>query len=110
MVWHGFEIVCVDLAEDAEYNDPRAISAVGYEAPSLTISPLDKVAAIQASDVGSRPFVHLLVNGDPEIPAVEEVDGKRYLRVADEFTPDDPLMSLPTCDEYEFQKETEHIS
>lgn len=110
MAWHGFEIVCIDLADDSEYSDPRAITHVGYEAPSLTISPLDKVAAIQASNVGTRPFVHLKVNGTPVVPEVKELDGTRYLRVADDFSPDDPLMGLPTCDEHEYAMETEHIS
>lgn len=105
MTWNGFNIVCVNVDEESEFDDPRAITEFGIQAPKLRVKAADMVWSIQQS---RGHYVHLEVNGEEINPIPEREDGVRYLRVADTLTSEDPLMELPTCTEYKLQERVEN--
>lgn len=92
-------IVCIEINEDSEYDDCRQITHLGFLAPSLTKRKMDRVWwSVNSSNVGGYFVWH-----DEQIHKLQAAeDGDyRYVRAADEDTPSDPLLNLPTCDEYE---------
>lgn len=109
MAWDGFEIVCITLEGSAEYEDPRAISRIGILAPTLTMKDIEVAWSIQDGKEDSS-YVHVDVDGEAVAPTPDRIDGVRFLRVADEPSPDDPLLGLPTCEEYEREERLDEVA
>lgn len=106
MTWEGFPIACIELKEESEFDDPRSIATFGILAPTLKKKAADKVWAIQQS---RGHYVKLEGDEQSINPTPDTVDGVRFIRVADEPSPDDPLMDLPTCEEYEMDSRFENL-
>lgn len=104
MAWDGFELVCIEPEPDSEFDDVRSIDRFGFLAPTLRNK--------------SREYLWWLVERhDPAVfvrtdegvrPARADVVGdRRLIRVADDLTPDDPLLGLPTCEDYRSERQAE---
>lgn len=102
MVYNGFELTCIKVGDDSLYEDPRSIEAYGFEAPTLTIKPAGLVASIQNNRGDHGPYVHLKINGEVVIPESVHTDDGHYLRTLSDWDEDDPLMRLPTCEDYQY--------
>lgn len=109
MAYDGFELVCIEVDEESSCDDPRSIDSFGFEAPSLITKPAEVVASIQKNRKADGPYVHLKVNGQVIIPEVASAEEGYYLRTMSEWNPDDPLMELPTCNEYRYSSKMESI-
>lgn len=104
--WEGFEIVCVDVNQDDEYDDCRAIEQIGFLAPSLNLDA--RVKAWESLE--KRPYwYHVEINGEQVHPVPDKVGNRKFIRVADENTPDDPLLELPSCAEYKRKQQLEAL-
>lgn len=104
---HSWEIVCVDVDTDREYTDCRAITELGYLAPTLRTKSADVVGA--QIHQGHRRF-HLDVDGESvPLQADRDPDVNFYVRALDEDEPGDPLLELPSCDKYQLENKLEGV-
>lgn len=97
MTWNGHSIVCIEVDEESEFDDPRSISAIGFLAPKLKVQETGMAWGILKS---RENYLCLEIDGKPVNPVPETVNGVKYLRTADALTPEDPLMELPTHEVY----------
>jgi len=92
----GYEVICVTLDYDSEYEDCRRIDEVGFRTPdgsTATRSPEQVWAMIERD--GDTVVVEY--RGErSELVAVTE-DGRRYVRTEPEDTPEDPLLKKQPC-------------
>lgn len=104
--WEGFEIVCVERDEDAEFDDCRSIDTIGVLAPSLKRHDHD----VAWASLQKRPYwYHVDVNGEAVHPEPDTDGDRKFIRITDGRTEDDPLLQLPDCDEYELQHQFESL-
>lgn len=99
---YSWEVLCVDVDEDSEYDDCRAVDEIGFRvAAGLRRKTMDTAAVMVES--GNTDY-HVTVDGErvPLQPVVDEPP--RYLRTLDEDSSTDPLLDLPTCAEYEMEQ------
>lgn len=92
----GYEVQCVSVDYDSRHDDCRAIEAVGFEAVDggftrKTPEEVHRLVAEAGEEVyvvyhGERSRVRPATDGDT-----------RYVRAADEDTPEDPLLKQPSC-------------
>ena len=92
----SWEVVAVGLDDDAEHDDCRQITDIAYLAPSLTTAKIDVIASKINS--GYTPYHLETPGGRVELQVAK--DQRNYVRTAAEDTPDDPLLALPTIEEY----------
>lgn len=104
--WEGFEIVCIELEDDSEYEDCRAIEEIGIHAPSLRKHEIDKA---WASLKKRQYWYHIKIDGELVHPKPAKENGRKYIHVNQELTPDDPLLQLPRCKKYQRRKEFENL-
>lgn len=104
---HSWEIVCVDVDTDREYADCRAITRLGYLAPTLREKPSDVVGA--QIHQGHREF-HVEVDGERvPLQADRDPEVNFYVRTLDDDAPDDPLLELPSCQTYALEDRLEGV-
>lgn len=99
---YSWPVVCIGVDEESEYDDCRAIHTIGKEvAHNLREKQVDMIASqITNENAG----YHLVVNGR-EIPLqAAKHDSKMYVRTMDEDSPEDPLLELPTIEEFELEE------
>jgi hypothetical protein len=105
---HSWEIVCIEVDEDSDYDDCRAITTLGYRAPSLRKKDSDVVGA--RIHQGHSRF-HLEVDGERvQLQADRSDDVHFYARTLDEDSPEDPLLQLGSCTQYEREEHLEEVS
>jgi len=95
---HSWEVLCVGYDETSEYDDCRGINKIGLNvAENLREKKVDQVAYQLRND---QTNFHIVVDGR-EVPLNGIIDGmERYVRTFDEDRTDDPLLDLPTIEEY----------
>lgn len=95
---YSWTVRCVGLDDDAAHDDCRAITTLGVEvAHNLREKDADLVASNLLND---NAAYHLEVDGE-RVPLQGASDGSHmYVRTRDEDTSDDPLLDLPTIEEY----------
>lgn len=105
---HSWEIVCVELDDDSDFDDCRAISALGYLAPTLRKKSADVVAARIHQDHSN---FHIEVDGE-RVPlrADRHPDVDFYTRTLEEDRPDDPLLDVKQCQTYEMEEHIQGVS
>lgn len=96
---YSWEILCLEYDVSSEYDDCRQITKIGKNvAENLRVKNVDQVAF---QLVNENAGYHIRVDGR-EVPVSGVIDGMdRYIRTYDEDRTDDPLLSLPTIEEYE---------
>jgi hypothetical protein len=105
---HSWEVICIELDEDNEYDDCRAITTLGYLAPTLRKKSADVVGA--RIHQGHSNF-HIEVDGE-RIPlrADRRSEVSFYARCLEEDSPDDPLLDIKRCAQYELDEHIEGVS
>lgn len=100
---HSWEILAIELDEDSEHDDCRALHKVGYHvAGSLKESRVDEVAS--KIDTGISAYHANLADRRRELEAV--TDGPMmYVRTLPEDSPTDPLLDLPTIAEWKRERQ-----
>lgn len=95
---YGWEVVCLEVDDDAEFDDCRAIKKIGYDvANSVKKESVD----MTASKIRAELSDYYVESSGRQIPLqTSSADGKHYVRVLDEDASDDPLLQLPSCTEY----------
>lgn len=104
---HSWEIVCVDVDTEREYADCRAITELGYLAPTLRKKSADVVGA--QIHQGHRSF-HVEVDGETvPLRADRDPDVNFYVRTLDDDEPGDPLLELTSCNKYELENKLQGV-
>lgn len=105
---HSWEIVCVDVDADSDHTDCRAVTELGYLAPTLRTKRADVVGAqIQQ---GHRAF-HVEVDGQRHsLVAERHPELHFYVRTLAENDESDPLLTLPSTSEYEMDDRLEGVA
>ncbi len=105
---HSWEVACIEVDEDRDVEDCRAITEVGYYAPSLSRKSADVVGAQIRQ--GHAAF-HVVLDGE-RVPlrAGTDPDVNFYVRTLDEDSPDDPLLDLRTCTDLEREEQYQDIA
>lgn len=97
---HSWEVVCVSCDEESDGpEDCRRISEIGYLVAENLRTKDAATAHVFIENDNSHWHVET-ENGDTPLEPVEDGD-QRYVRVLDEDSEDDPLLSLPDCGQYE---------
>lgn len=99
---YSWPVRCIEVDEESEYDDCRAIQTIGKEvAHNLREKRVDMVASMIANETAAY---HIERDGR-QIPLKSaKADGKMYVRTMDEDSPDDPLLELPSIQEYELDE------
>jgi hypothetical protein len=98
---HSWEVVCVEIADDSEFNDCRAIDEIGYLAPTLRRKP---ASVIGAQIKQGHKNLHITVDGrEVQLQPAKDDDVHFYVRTLDEDSSDDPLLDQQSCDKYELE-------
>ena len=93
---HSWEVIAIELHDETEFEDCRAISEIGYRAPVLRTRKVDSAASM--IDSGLSRY-HIDLDGR-QVQLKAAKDEYLYVRTLDEDSSDDPLLSLPTVTEY----------
>ena len=92
---HSWKVACVEVDDERDVEDCRAISEVGYYAPSLSRKSADVVGA--QIHQGHAAF-HVVLDGERvPLQAGTDPDVNFYVRTLEEDSPEDPLLELRTC-------------
>lgn len=104
---YSWEVVCIDIDEDREFDDCRAIEEIGFLAPSLKRTGTNTAGA-QITQ-GHKQF-HIVLDGE-RIPLqhAKDPDIHHYVRTLDEDSPADPLLQLDGCSKYELENHIESV-
>lgn len=96
---HSWIVRCVGVDEDSAHDDCRAITRVGrVVAENLDEQSADVVSIQIDSDTTAY---HIEVDGE-RVPLRSASDGPlQYVRTLAEDSPDDPLLDLPSIEQYE---------
>lgn len=96
---HSWEVLCIGIDDDSEYEDTRQINEIGIKvAENLQVHSVGKIAI----QLNSNNTAYHMKQGDEKIPLQGSVDGaKQYIHTLPEFRDDDPLLTLPTITEYQ---------
>lgn len=104
---HSWEVVCVELDPDREYNDCRSIETIGFLAPSLKKSSTNTAGG--QINQGHKQF-HIKIDGERlPLQSAKDPDIHQYVRALDEDSADDPLLELPRCGKYELKNHIENV-
>lgn len=104
---HSWEIVCVETDDDSDFEDCRAITQLGYLAPTLRKKSTDVVGAQIHQD--HRAF-HVVVDGERvPLEAARDEAVNFYVRTREEDDPEDPLLRVPQCSTYELEEHLEDV-
>jgi hypothetical protein len=102
---HSWEVVCIEVDDDSSFSDCRAISQIGYKAPSLKKKDSNNVSGRIRQ--GHSDY-HILVDGRRvPLESAKDPDVHLYVRTMDEDTTDDPLLQLESCSSLELSKRFE---
>lgn len=97
---YGWQVRCLDLADEPEFDDCRSIERIGFHvANSVRKEAVDITAAKIRAENSSGYFIEVNDEPIPLQPAGHE--DQNYVRTYDTDRSDDPLLSLPTCTDYE---------
>lgn len=97
---HSWEVICVGYGDEPEYEDCRAIEEIGYKAPTLRRKKVDAAGTMIESGLSN---FHIDQDGR-KIPLQRAKDKYVYVRTLDEDSADDPLLDLPTIQQYKLEK------
>lgn len=104
---YSWEVVCIGVDEESEFDDCRSITRLGYKSPSLTTKSSDEIGAQMHQ--GHRNM-HITVDGSHhELQAGRHFKEYFYARALDHDSPDDPLLSLDSVSEYKMENMIEEI-
>jgi len=99
---HSWEVLCIEIEEDSHFDDCRAISKIGYKAPTLRKKSANAVGA--RIHQGHADW-HANVDGHRfKLKGAKDPDKHFYARTLTEDSPDDPLLSLQKCSDLEKEK------
>lgn len=104
---HSWEVVCIELDPDRNYDDCRAIEKIGFLAPTLKRSSTNTAGA--QIKQGHKRF-HIMMDGE-KVPLQNHKDPDllHYVRILDEDSSEDPLLDLPRCGKYELDNHIEGV-
>lgn len=102
---HSWEVVCVEREDDPEFEDCRSVAELGYLVANRVRTAAVDVPYYQLRN--DNAAYHVVVDGEerPLEPAMEGT--RKYVRALPEDSADDPLLDLPTTDEYETEQRYE---
>ena len=105
---HSWEVACIEVEDERDVEDCRAIREVGYYAPSLSRKSADVVGA--QIHQGHAAY-HVVVEGERvPLQAGTDPDGTFYVRTLDEDSPEDPLLELRTCRDLEREERNPDVA
>lgn len=105
---HSWEVACVEVDAERDVEDCRAISEVGFYAPSLSRKSADVVGA--QIHQGHAAF-HVEIDGERvPLQAGTDPDVNFYVRTLDEDSAEDPLLELRTCTDLEREAQFEDVT
>jgi hypothetical protein len=94
---HSWEVVCIGVDEESEYDDCRRIETLGYDLNNrVKEAAVDKACLMMDSELSGY---HVTVD-DRRYDLEPVVGDLKYVRSLEEDSPEDPLLSLPTLEEY----------
>lgn len=104
---YSWKVLCVGVDEDSAFDDCRAIHTIGKDvANNLREKKVDMVASQILSE---NAAYHIVVDGQ-EIPLkAGHSETGMYVRTLDEDSSDDPLLDLPTIQEFELNEKFENL-
>jgi hypothetical protein len=98
---YSWKVRCVGIDEDSEYDDCRAIHTIGKEvAHNLKEKQVDMVASQIANE---NAGYHIEIDGEKVPLKAAKGEMGMYVRTLDEDSPDDPLLELPTIQEFQLE-------
>lgn len=91
-----YEVQCVSLDYDSQFDDCRAIEVVGFDAVGggFTRKTPEQVHRLLAEEGHG---VYVVYHGERSTVRAVTDGERRYVRAAEEDTPDDPLLKQPSC-------------
>ncbi len=92
----GYEVICVTLDYDSEYEDCRCIDGLGFRTPDGSTTTRSPEQVWEMIERDGDTVVVEYRNEQSELVAVED-DGRRYVRTEPEDTPEDPLVKKQPC-------------
>jgi hypothetical protein len=105
---HSWEVACIEVDGERDVDDCRAISEVGYYAPSLSRKSADVVGA--QIHQGHAAF-HVVIDGEcVPLQAGTDPDVNFYVRTLEGDSPEDPLLDLRTCRDVEREERTRDVA
>lgn len=102
---HSWEVVCVDQESEGEVGSCRAITTIGYLVAN-SVRKLDPHTAALRIDSGNLAF-HIYHNDDRLTLQKAGEGTSAYVRTMDTDSPNDPLLSLPSINEFEAEQKRE---
>jgi hypothetical protein len=104
---YSWEVVCVELGSNRDYDDCRAIETIGFLGPSLKKTSTNTAGA--QIKQGHKQF-HIEVDGE-KIPLQNGKDPEihQYVKTLDEDSSEDPLLDLQRCGKYELDNHIENV-
>lgn len=104
-VMHSWEVVCVDVDSDTDITDCQSITNIGYLVAN-SVKELDPNTAALMIEKNQKKL-HISQE-DREIPVKKAGEGMdAYVRTLDRDSSEDPLLKLPTIEEYHNKEKRE---
>ncbi len=101
-----FEVVAIRLQEGVtEPADCSAIHELGYLAPNLNVKTTDTIGKM----IQRRNYWYVTTNGEQRSLRTAHSGETHYCRTLDQDSPDDPLLALPTIDEWQRSQSMEQL-
>tara|TARA_A100001037_G_scaffold303684_1_gene338340 strand:+ start:10690 stop:10980 length:291 start_codon:yes stop_codon:yes gene_type:complete len=94
---HSWEVTCIELRENSEYDDCRSIEKIGFKVASqIQKRNIDQAYSMIESNLTNY---HVVVNGEDIALVSANVGDIRYVRTEGSDTSEDPLMKLGKCEQ-----------
>lgn len=104
---YSWEIVCIEVDEESKFDDCRAITELGYRAPSLKKVSANAIGAKIHQD---HSMYHITVDGERvPLQAAKDPDVHFYTRTLDEDSTNDPLIEMVSCTRYEMDEHLKSV-
>lgn len=101
-----FEVVAIRLQEGVtDPTDCSTIRELGYLAPNLNVETADTIGKM----IQRRNYWYVTANGEQHSLVAAKADETHYCRTLDHDSPDDPLLSLPSIDEWQRDQTMEQL-
>lgn len=101
-----FEVVAIRLQEGiTEPADCSAIHELGYLAPNLNVETADTIGKM----IQRRNYWYVTDQGDQRPLVAAQSEETHYCRTLDHDSPDDPLLDLPSIDEWQRDQAMEQL-